>query len=244
MPAKWARTWFGITALCVVAGVALSVYTAVKTPGRFSNGVERGFNTFAFFTIQSNLIVGGTSLVLALDPERNSTVFKVFRLVGVVAITVTGVVYHVALASILDLDGLHQLGNQLVHTVVPVLAVVGWLLFGPRGLTSGQVARLSLLFPVFWLAFTLIRGSIVHWYPYPFIDVTKLGYGKALLNCVWVSLLLLGLAAGATSIDNRLGPKTSELAQDPDPDCQCRRLHVCRDCRMAGSSASRTISSR
>jgi hypothetical protein len=61
------------------------------------------------------------------------------------------------------------------------------------------------LFPFLWLAFTLIRGSVIHWYPYPFIDVTRIGYAKALLNCVWVSLLLLGLAAGATAIDGRLG---------------------------------------
>ncbi len=205
MHSKGARLWFGATALCVVAGVALSVYTAVQGSGHFTSGVERGFNTFAFFTIQSNLIVGGTTLLLALNPERTSTVFRVFRLIGLVAVTVTGVVYHVALASILDLDGIHQLGNQLVHTSVPVLAVVGWLMFGPRSLTSGRVASLSLLFPALWLAFTLIRGAVIHWYPYPFIDVTKIGYAKALLNCVWVSLLLLGLAAGATVIDGRLG---------------------------------------
>ncbi len=192
-----------MTAACVVGGVAISVYSSVVGTGHFHSGVERGFNTFAFFTIQSNLIVGATTLLLAVNLDRTSTVFKVVRLIGVVAITVTGLVYHVALSGILELDGVHQLGNQLVHTVVPVLTVVGWLL-GPRALTSARVAWLSLLFPVAWLAFTLVRGSFVHWYPYPFIDVGKLGYGKVALNCVWVALLLLGLAAGATVVDRRL----------------------------------------
>jgi hypothetical protein len=211
MSPRWARLWFGVTAACVIGGVAISVYSAVVGSGHFRSGVERGFNTFAFFTVQSNLIVGATTLLLAVSPHRNSTVFRVFRLIGVVAITVTGVVYHVALSGILELDGVHQLGNQLVHTVVPVLAVVGWLLFGPRGLTSARVVWLSLLFPLAWLAFTLVRGSFVHWYPYPFIDVTKLGYGKVALNCVWVALLLLGLAAGATVVDRRLA-RTSQPA--------------------------------
>jgi hypothetical protein len=207
VPAKWARVWFAATALCVVAGVAISVYTAVQTPGRFHTGVERAFNTFAFFTIQSNLIVGGTTLLLAVRPDRSSAVFRVFRLIGLVAITVTGLVYHVALSRIFDLEGWHQLGNQLVHTVVPLLAVVGWLGFGPRRLTSARVAWLSLVFPACWIAFTLIRGAVWHWYPYPFIDVTVLGYGKVALNCFWVALLLLGLAAGATVLDRRLaGP--------------------------------------
>ena len=208
---RWARVWFAVTALCVIAGVALSVYTAVQTPGRFHNGVERGFNTFAFFTVQSNLIVGVTTLLLALRLNRRSTTFRTFRLTGLVMITITGVVYHVALAQILDLDGIHQLGNQLVHTVVPLLAVFGWLIFGPRGQTSRRVACLSVLYPFCWLVFTLIRGAVISWYPYPFIDVTQLGYGKTILNCFWVSLLLSGLAAGATVLDARLGPSPNPV---------------------------------
>ncbi|MDA8283166.1 MAG: Pr6Pr family membrane protein [Actinomycetota bacterium] len=205
MPAKWSRLWFGVTALCVAAGIAISIVTAAhNSTGHFHTPVERAFNTFAFFTIDSNLIVGATVLFLALKPDRSSPVFATLRLIGVVAITVTGLVYHIALASLFDLQGWDQLGNQLVHTVVPVLAVVGWLMFGPRGLTSARIAVWSLVFPVCWLGFTLIRGSFVHWYPYPFIDVTKLGYGGTLLNCLWVSLLLLGLAAGATKVDRVL----------------------------------------
>jgi hypothetical protein len=89
----------------------------------------------------------------------------------------------------------------------PSSASSDWLGFGPRRLTSARVAWLSLLFPACWIAFTLIRGAVWHWYPYPFIDVTVLGYGKVILNCFWVALLLLGLAAGATVLDRRLaGP--------------------------------------
>ena len=89
----------------------------------------------------------------------------------------------------------------------PVMTVVGWLLIGPRGIVSRRVAWLSVIFPVCWLAFTLIRGAIVHWYPVPFIDVTQIGYGRALLNCVPPPLFTLGLAAAATVLDGRLGQR-------------------------------------
>jgi hypothetical protein len=205
-PTTWARLWFAVTALCVISGVAISVYTAAHNhTGHFHTPVERAFNTLAFFTIDSNLIVGATVLLLALRPDRTSTVFATFRLIGVVAITVTGLVYHIALAGLFDLQGWDQLGDQLVHTVVPILAVAGWLMFGPRRLTSARIALWSLTFPAAWLTFTLIRGAFVHWYPYPFIDVTELGYGGTLLNCGWVSLVLLGLAAAATRLDRVLG---------------------------------------
>jgi hypothetical protein len=206
MPARWARPWFTVTVLCAVAGIALSVYTATQTPGHFHSAVARAFNTFAFFTVLSNLIVAATALLLALRQDRTTAVFKTFRLIGLVAITITGIVYHVALSSI------HQLGNQLVHTIVPLLAVIGWVAFGPRGLTSARIAGLSLLFPACWLAFTLIRGAVIHWYPYPFLDVTTIGYGKAVLNSFWVLLLLLGVAAGATALDSRLGRTPSAPA--------------------------------
>jgi len=198
------RYWFGATALCAATGTGVSVYVAVRGPGHFSSGVERGFNTFAFFTIISNLIAGGVSLLLAVSPRVNSLVFATFRLSGLVMITVTGIVFHVALARLLDLDGVAEFGNQFVHTVVPVLTVAGWLLYGPRGLTSARVAWLSVLIPLAWLAFTLIRGAVIHWYPYPFLDVDAIGYAKALLNVAWVSLLLLALAAGATALDKHL----------------------------------------
>ena len=53
--------------------------------------------------------------------------------------------------------------------------------------------------------FTLVRGSIIDWYPYTFIDVTTLGYVKVALNAVWIALLVFAVAAGATALDTRLG---------------------------------------
>jgi hypothetical protein len=197
--------WFGATAACVLVGVVISAITAANnTNGHFHPGAARAANAFVFFTIQSNLLVGAATLMLALRLERRSTAFAVLRMSGLVAIIVTGIVFHAVLAQTLDLKSWDAVGNELVHTVVPVMAVVGWLIIGPRGLVSRRVAWLSLSFPVAWLGFTLIRGAIADWYPYPFIDVTQLGYGRAALNGVWVAVLMLGVAAGATMLDGRL----------------------------------------
>ncbi len=190
----------------MLAGVVISAITAANNDGgHFHPAAARAANAFAFFTIESNLLVGLGTLLLAVRLDRSSTPFAALRLTGLVAITITGIVFHAVLAQTLDLKNWDAVGNELVHTVVPVMAVVGWLLIGPRRIVSARVAWLSLIFPVCWLSFTLIRGAIIHWYPYPFIDVTQLGYGRAAVNCVWVAVLMLGLAAGATVLDNRLG---------------------------------------
>jgi len=209
-----ARAWFGLTALAAFAGVLIQmIVTANEKAVHFHTPLSRSLNVLVFFTIDSNLIVGATCLVLATNPKRSSTTFNTARLTGVVAITITGLVYHAVLAKLLDLESWALVADNLTHTLVPVMGVLGWLIFGPRGLTSSRVTRLTLIFPLAWIVFTLIRGSIIDFYPYPFIDVTHLGYARVLINCVWIAILYLALAAGASALDRRL----ARTAHSPGP---------------------------
>ena len=73
-------------------------------------------------------------------------------------------------------------------------------------------ARLTVLFPLTWFVFTLVRGWVVDWYPYPFIDVSHLGDAEVALDAVWIGLLVLAVAAGATALDARLDRPTPEVA--------------------------------
>ncbi len=201
-----ARVWFGLTAFAVAAGLVIQVpVSAANTEGFFADPLARGLNTFAFFTVQSNIIVGVTSLLLWLRLDRGSAVFAVFRLIGVVAITVTGVVYHTLLRGLFDLTAWGTVADMLLHTVVPLLGLGGWLLLGPRRLTSWRVVGLTVLFPLMWGLFTLVRGPLVgRFYPYPFVDVGELGYARVLLNCLGIGLGFLALAGALHLLDPRL----------------------------------------
>ena len=138
-----------MTAAAVFAGVLIQVLvSAGNEEGLFPTAAGRVFNVFCYFTIQSNLVVGVTSLMLALRPERDSELFRVFRLTGLVAITVTFIVFHVALSHLVDLEGWAKVADQILHTVVPVLAVATWLAFGPRGLVDRGTALLALVPPL------------------------------------------------------------------------------------------------
>jgi hypothetical protein len=204
------RVWFGLTALVVAIGIVIQLFvTANGTEGFYPDNPERVLNVFAYFTIQSNLLLGASCLLLALDPDRpRGAVFRTLRLNGVLCIAVTGIVYHLVLAGTDELSGWGAFTNVLVHTATPLLGVLGWLLFGPRRQTDGRIVAWSIVFPLLWLAFTLIRGEGTGFYPYPFTDVSLHGYGQVLLNCLLVALLFLALAAGATLLDRRIGQKT------------------------------------
>ncbi len=206
----------------MIIGLVLSwqnhAFTVIETGEpvyRFGDGpLGRALNNFAFFTTQSNLIVGGTCL--AINPNRSSIVFRVFRLTGLVAIAVTGIVFHVSLSGLLELDSWALASDRLLHAVVPVMAIVGWLAFGPRGLTSGRIAKLTVIYPLAYMAFTMIRGPLASdWYPYPFADVKALGYTKVIINGLWIGLLFVAIAAAATALDKCLNRRPEPLATTP-----------------------------
>jgi hypothetical protein len=205
------RVWAAVTGTIVVAGIVIQLLvTANGHEGFFPDNPERVFNVFAYFTIQSNLLLGGTALVLAAQPERRpSVLFRTLRLNGVLCIAVTGIVAHAVLAGLVDLDGWAAVADFLLHTAAPVAGVLGWLLFGPRGAVSWQIVGWSIVFPLLWLVFTLVRGEFVGFYPYPFVDVGLHGYARVLLNCLLVAVLFLALAAGATTLDRRLSRKAT-----------------------------------
>lgn len=212
-----ARIWFAATAIAVAVGIGIQLpVSAGATGGFFTAPLHKALNVFAFFTIQSNLLVGLSALLTALDPDRDTVLRRVVRLTGLVAITVTGLVYHTVLAGLSELSGPGLVADTLVHTVVPLLAVVGWCLFGPRGWTSWQVVGLSVIFPLAWLTFTLVRGPLVGgFWPYPFLDVDEIGWTRAILNGAGVGVVFVTLAAAAHGAD-RLLSRLTHAASESD----------------------------
>ena len=208
---SFARPWFGLVAAVALLGVVLQfVATAVDSQpySVFDSTGARVANVLCFFTILSNLLVGGVHARFAVAGGPYSRLQRVLALAAVVSIAVTGIVYNLVLAATSNPQGLHQVANVLCHMVTPLIAVVGWLVFGPRGLIDRQIVLLSAIYPAAWLAFTLVRGAFIDWYPYPFVDVVALGYGRVAINCVVVAVLFLGLGFGALGLDRHLpGPR-------------------------------------
>jgi len=158
----------------------------------------------SYFTILSNLLVALTATPLALGRPTSSRLWRVLRLDAVVGIAVTGLVHWFFLRPLLHLHGADNLADKLLHVVVPLLAVLGWVAFGPRGRVDRSLLLPSLIYPLAWLGLTLVRGGITGWYPYPFLNVGVHGYGTVLVNCLLVAVLLLALSAGAVALDPRL----------------------------------------
>ena len=102
--------------------------------------------------------------------------FRAVRLAGLLGISVTGVVHFTLLRPLLDLDGADYAADKLLHMVVPVLAVLGWALFGPRPRIDRRALVPSLAWPIAYLLYCLVVGAVDGWYPYPFLDPDEDGW--------------------------------------------------------------------
>jgi hypothetical protein len=213
---SWARAWHGVT--FVVAGGAVLLQfvlvlrghqhlgdteAAIEVAGRPALGI-RVVRFLSYLTIWSNILAALTAGALALNPQRDSKWWRALRLDAVVIVFGGGVVHFFFLRPLLHLHGADLLADRLLHIVVPLLVVVGWLLFGPRGQVGNADIARFLVLPIVWLGYTLARGAVVHWYPYPFIDVDMHGYAYVAGACVGVAALLLVLALVAKFLDPRL----------------------------------------
>jgi hypothetical protein len=92
-------------------------------------------------------------------------------------------------------EGLQLVVDELLHSVIPVLFLLYWLIFVPKGLLQWKNVFSWLIYPVVYIVFVLLRGKSSRFYPYPLINVNDLGYSKVLLNCcgLFIAFLLLSL---------------------------------------------------
>ena len=206
---RTARRVHVLTALVAAAAIVLQLVlvidgAATLLPEENSSLGTRLVRFFSYFTILANLLVLAVTVSLARDPDRNGRVWRVLRLDTVVCIAVTGVVHWFFLRPLLDLSGASYVADKMLHVVVPILAVSGWLWVGPRGRASRSELLPSLVLPVVWLVLTLVGGALTGWYPYPFLDVDDLGYARVAVNTVGVAVLFLLIAEGAMRLERRL----------------------------------------
>ncbi len=206
-----ARAWHLLTAVVALVALVLQLVLVVRGDAILvdhdpPNLAQRLVRFFAYFTIESNLLVLVTTAQLARDPTYDGPRWRVVRVAAVSGITVTGLVHWFLLRPLLHLDGADLVADKLLHLVVPILAVLGWLLFGPRPRIDWPVCLRAAVWPVGWLAVMLVSGAVTGWYPYPFLDHREHGWGHVVVVCVGIFVLFFALFAGLREYDRRRAP--------------------------------------
>jgi hypothetical protein len=178
----------GFSALTLVA-IGFTLWTT------FQKGTLDVVNFFSFFTILSNLVAVVSLVGSATRGDRAaSRTWDLVRGQAVVMMTVTLVVYARLLADA-DVSLNDQWVNVTLHRLFPIVVIADWLLDPPGSSVSLRDSLVWLAFPLVWTGYTLVRGALVGWYPYPFLDPANGGY--ATVAAYILGILVFGAIVSA-----------------------------------------------
>lgn len=191
-----------------IARLAFAATAIVAMTYQFATSSDTAFqkaNFFSFFTIQSNLLGVVALFALVLVPRaRRTSLFDGARTAVVLYMAITGVVFALLLSGLQEeLQTTVSWVDFVVHKLMPVVLVADWLLDPPRHRLPRVAVLAWLAYPLTWLAYTLVRGEAEGWYPYPFVDVTKLGYDGVLVRSVALAAGFALAGAGLLWLGNR-----------------------------------------
>lgn len=124
----------------------------------------------------------------------------------VIYIAFVGIAYNLLLRRLWTPSGAREWLNESLHSALPLLCALYWLLFVPRFRLLPRDALLWFAYPLAYLVVTFWRGHATDFYPYPFIDVVQLGYARVLVNTVLLLAGLVVLMALFLAINARRAP--------------------------------------
>lgn len=156
-----------LIALVVLAAIIQNTVNSVTG----AEGASTPAQLFSMFTIQSNLMLVIVFVVGALHGARLPVWWDDVRGAVTFYLVMTGLVYAFVVAPIDELFR-WDVGwtNLVLHRVSPVVVVLDWILVHMARRPGWLRPVAWLAYPVAYLAYTWIRGAIVQWYPYGFLD--------------------------------------------------------------------------
>lgn len=160
--------------------------------------VERGYfipaNFFSFFTIESNIFAAAVFLLsaFAIAGGKQAGHITMLRGAATLYMVTTGVVFAVLLAGI---EGVVLTAvpwdNIVLHYIMPIAVLADWIVDPPKKRIGFRRALLWMVFPLIYVAYSMLRGPLVGWYPYPFLDPATNGYGGVAVVSVGIVATVL-----------------------------------------------------
>ena len=175
---------FGVFALSLAALVAQ--YIVLPNPSGALTVAQRLWIMAGYFTVLTNVLVAGHMCAVSFGWRISAS-----RAAGLlISICVVGIIYHLVLAALWNPVGLAWWANQGLHTVVPMAFAAWWLAFAEKSISLRCVPE-WLIWPLVYGVYAIVRGTFTGFWPYPFLDVGRLGGAQVAMN---LAGLLFGFA--------------------------------------------------
>lgn len=197
----YAAIRFGFGAMTLVA-------VSIQLGIHISHGYSV-LNFFSYFTNLSNIfaaIVLLVDAVLTFRGKELGTFGNVLRCASVVCMTLVGVVFSVLLRDV-DLGSLLPWINTRLHYIMPIMVLLDWIIKAPSQCIPFRAMWFMVALPIVYLAYSLIRGALINWYAYPFLNPANGGYGAVAVTCVAIAIGFVAVTALIIWLGNTLAAR-------------------------------------
>lgn len=200
-----------VTVAAWAAWLALTVQLLLILQGRLADQaslVGGVLHFFSYFTILTNTLVAIvlTATVRAQRSRAPSFWLRPWVSSGVAAsIILVGVAYSLLLRNTWHPQGLQWVVNELLHDILPPVFVAFWWWCVPKGSLQARHVVAWMVYPIVYFGYCLLRGNEIGVYPYPFIDVGTLGYGRVVVNALVILLGFVAISFALVGVDRWQG---------------------------------------
>ncbi|WP_438945315.1 Pr6Pr family membrane protein [Sediminibacterium sp.] len=204
MPLRLKKLLELLIVVIVLLSLILQFSVMLKNPAK-QDFLKILVQFFSYFTILSNCLVLVYFLNLIL---KNESVGKFWKKAETgtaitVYISVVGIVYHAILSQLHNPVGLAFWADHGLHSFSPILVMLYWVLFTSKRTVEYATIPYWLIYPAVYFLYTILRGSLSGFYPYPFLDLNKISFLQALGNSLMVLLIFTFLSLLLSKIANK-----------------------------------------
>lgn len=140
-----------------------------------------------FFTILTSLAVAIAMTWVAIGHHIRPLMLGGLTL----ALLLVGIVYALLLSGLHELHGPALVADVLLHKFSPILMSLWWLFFAPRAKLRWNAPFWWSAYPVLYFVYVLLRGVYDGKFPYPFVDVGKLGWLQTGINAGGIAMAFI-----------------------------------------------------
>lgn len=177
----------------ILAALGILVAVVASALPSMTDGTFKFFNTYGFFTNQTNVIAAAALIVAAVYTRHPRPDWvEYLRASAAVYLTVVTIVYWLLLAP-WHHPAVHW-ANLVLHLASGIAVVSDWLIFGPRRRLSIRRMWVVLIYPLLWLGVIIARSLTDGWVPYPFLDPSN-GFAYIATICLVIASVGALLAA-------------------------------------------------
>lgn len=164
---------------------------------------------FSFFTILTNLLVTVYFSQLILSRKEKKINPKSLTALTVY-ILIVGIIYNLILRFLWQPKGLQWITDELLHTVNPLLCLAFWWMAMKGKRLEFKNAYVWLIYPLIYIFYTMIHGHASGFYPYPFVNVSVIGYKQVFINSIMIALCFLVIAWILIAISRKRSQQTNK----------------------------------